>query len=109
MNTVDMAQKLIAYGKKGYALNHQDNRLMQDAGKRMLALQDKIDALMTEIADKDEKICMLESEKTILEERIAIMLEDEADEDPPFEPLDAAAPGEAAEDFWDDDWPLGDQ
>lgn len=107
MNSVDMAQQLVQAGKKGYAVDHVTNDLMKSAGKRMLAMQEKIDAMMTEIADKDERIAQLEDEKTILEERIAIMTEDEElPEEEDGESLDASAPGEAAYDFWDDDWPI---
>ena len=102
-NTVDMARQLITMGKRGHCVNHQENRLLIDAGEALQILQSQKDALMTENADLRERINWLEEEKALLEERVAIMAED-GDEEDPFR--DAAAPGEAAEDFWDDDWPL---
>lgn len=102
--TEEMAKKLISMGKKGFCANWQDNALLKSAGKRLLQMQDRISQLLTEITDKQEKIDQLEEEKTILDERIAIMLGEEPPEDETAE--GTAPPGEAAEDFWDDMWPL---
>lgn len=97
MNALEISRKLITMGKKGYCLNYQDNKLMLEAGKL--------------IREMDQAIGTLKEQVYTLEERLAIRTE--ADYDGPvddFPPqddcLDTAAPGEAAEDFWGDDWPL---
>ena len=99
MTAEECGKKLIAMGKKGYAPNHQDNKLFVDAGRWILSLQKQV----SELTDKVED----------LEERLAIREEMDHEGDPEidaFPPeddlIDAAAPGEAAEDFWGDDWPL---
>lgn len=104
-NVLEMAKKLYTMGKKGYAVNYQDNEHMKKCGRLMIAQQDRINALMAENADLREEIAHLAEE-------IAIMREDDPEdrhdgfpEDDPGEPLEAAAPGEAAEDFWEDMWP----
>lgn len=104
MNSTDIGQKLISMGKKGFAANHQDNEFLKTAGRMMLAMEARLDAYQTSDADKEERInalevqiATLEEEKTILEERIAIMLGDEEPE------TESADDGEYD---WDDMWPL---
>lgn len=100
MTAEEIGKKLIAMGKKGFMANYQDNQFLQRAGQLILRLEKKNGELEEQIFD--------------LEERLAIREEMDHEGDPEidaFPPedayLDAAAPGEAAEDFWADDWPLG--
>ena len=99
MTAEEMGKKLISMGKKGSAVNHQDNEFLKKAGIMMLQLCHQAEAQEEKILD--------------LEERLAIREEMDHEGDPEidaFPPedayLDAAAPGAAAEDFWADDWPL---
>lgn len=99
MKTEDIVKKLAELAKKNPFPTYVDNDLLKAAAKRMEVQQDRIDALLTEIADKDEHIARLEEE-------ISIMKEDEYDFPEKDDGTgDAAAPGEAAEDFWEDMWP----
>ena len=99
MTAEEYARKLIRMGKKGYAANYQDNQFMRQAGELILRLLDKVSSLTETVYT--------------LEERLAIREEAETDADgvvddfpPDTDCLDVTAPGEAAEDFWGDDWPL---
>lgn len=100
MSPEEMGRKLVAMGKKGFMANHQDNKLLFDAGRALLKLAETV-------RDLQERAYNLEEQLAIREE-MEHQGDPEIDRWPPDdEPLDAAAPGEAAEDFWDDDWPLG--
>lgn len=98
MKTQDIAKALQDLARKNPFPTYVDNDLLKAAAKRMGAMQDRIDALMTEIADKEEHIARLEEE-------IAIMKEDEFPEQEDGD--GAAASGSLPEDFWDDMWPVG--
>ena len=98
-NSQDIAKALQDLARKNPFPTYVDNDLLKAAAKRMTAMQDRIDALMTEISDKDEHIARLEEE-------LAIMQEDEfTDQDASFIE-DEAAPEEGSDDFWDDMWPM---
>lgn len=94
MNTDQMVQCLLALAKRYPFPSANENKLLKLAALKMSELQALLDAQREQIYR--------------LTERIGIM----ADGNPAFsetnEALDAVAPGEAAEDFWDDDWPMGD-
>lgn len=97
MTPYEIAKLLNDLGKKGVMPNWKENQLLQKAAATIEDLARKLEECMEKIDS--------------LEERLAIMTEDLADPDQDFPPqeleaLDAAAPGEAAEDFWGDDWPL---
>ena len=95
----EVGLKLLRMGKKGFMPNYQDNRLLQQAGQLILELLGKVDELT-------EKCYQLEESLAIREE-MDHEGDPEIDEFPPDDSyMDAAAPGEAAEDFWGDDWPL---
>lgn len=99
MTAKEIALKLLAMGRKGYCANYQDNDLLKKSGQLILALLKKAD-------DLTERVYQLEESLAIREE-MEHQGDPEADEFPPDEDcMDTAAPGEAAEDFWGDDWPL---
>lgn len=99
MNAKEIGLKLITMGRKGYAVNNRDNTLIQQAGHLILELLKKIDELT-------ERVYTLEESLAIREE-MEHQGDPGVDDFPPEDDLlDAAAPGEAAEDFWGDDWPL---
>ena len=96
MTPWEIAQQLNAWGKKGVMPNWKENEFLQKAAAAMEDLARRLGECMERIEQ--------------LEERLAIMTEDQAEPDEDFPPredlAEAAAPGEAAEDFWSDDWPL---
>lgn len=96
MNVNEAAKKLIAMGKKGFCPNYQDNRLLMEAGRKLLELTEAVEKLNDQVQD--------------LQERIAIMAEmdPEGRDDtwPPDMDAEEAAADEAPDGFWDDDWPL---
>ena len=99
MTALEISRKLIAMGKKGFCPNHQDNRLLMEAGKLIREMDQAIGSLKEQVYD--------------LEERLAIREEMDHEGDPEIDAFppeedypDAEAPGEAAEDFWGDGWPL---
>lgn len=92
---MNMIRALMGAAQEGRALNHQEAELLKSAAKRLQAQQSRIDELITALADREERIALLE-------ERLAI--ETEGAGEIPAEL--GAAPGEAAEDFWEDGWPL---
>ena len=99
MTAKEAAHKLISMGKKGYAANWQDNQFFQTAGRLILELIQKVDELTEKAYDLEEKLA--------IREEMDHEGDPEIDEFPPDDCyMDAAAPGEAAEDFWGDDWPL---
>ena len=99
MTAEEAGKKLIAMGKKGHAPNWQDNKFFIDAGRWLLRLQ-------KQVGDLQEKVYELE-ERLAIREEMDHQGDPEIDDFPPADDcLDAAAPGEAAEDFWEDDWPL---
>lgn len=71
--------------------------MLRSTRKRIEALEREQQLLYERMIDQEEKIALLQ-------ERFAIQHETDGPEEEPFAP--AAAPGEAAEDFWEDDWPL---
>lgn len=97
MSNVEMAKQLWGLKRAGLWVNHQQAELVGSAAQRLeenarkMAIQDKA------IAELQAKIKELQY---LLAEREGIQEDDGTRE--------AAAPGEAAEDFWSDDWPLGD-
>lgn len=91
MNNIDMARHLYAIAKKNPCVNHQDNKLLHDAAQRLLEDDRNLKFLQTA---NDELKAKLTETQYLLAEREGIQ-EDEAI-------LDAAAPGEAAEDFFAD-------
>lgn len=96
MTHEEMGRKLMAMGKKGWAPNHQDNKLLFDAGRAILQLAQAV-------ADLQEKAYNLEEQLAIREE-MEHQGDPEVDRWPPDEPDPEPEPGE---DFWSDDWPLG--
>ena len=104
MKAGEMAQKLYTLGKRGIFANYQENELLK-AAARMIQAMDKT------IGELTEKVYELEETLAIREE-MDHQGDPEIDRWPPDdidEPLEAAAPGEAAEDFWEDDWPVRDE
>ena len=106
MNNHDLARKLYDQAKHGLFVNYQERELIKTAARRLQECQQRIDDLRKTEEQLRERVA-------VLEERIAIMTEDQPGADTSFDPehlddgtRDAAAPGEAAEDFWDDDWPI---
>ena len=102
MTPEEMGRKLAAMGKKGFMANHQDNKLLFDAGRALLKLAETV-------AELQERVYNLEEQLAIREE-MDHQEDPEVDRWPPDdidEPVDAAAPEEAPEDFWADDWPMG--
>ena len=94
----EIGLKLLRMGKKGYMANFQDNRLLQQAGQLILELLGKVDELT-------EKVYQLEESLAIREE-MDHQGDPEIDEFPPDDACLDTSDGEAAEDFWGDDWPL---
>jgi len=97
MQNVEIAKHLWALKRQGLWVNHQQAELVATAARRLeedvekMAIQDRT------IREQQEKIKELQY---LLTEREGIQDE---------EKLAAAAPGEAAEDFWEDDWPVFDE
>lgn len=98
MKPEEMGRKLLAMGKKGFMANHQDNKLLYDAGRALLKLAETV-------ADLQEKVYNLEEQLAIREE-MEHQGDPEIDRWPP-EDEPEPEPEEAPEDFWADDWPLG--
>lgn len=98
MTPEEMGRKLVAMGKKGWAPNHQDNKLLFDAGRALLKLAETV-------AELQEKAYNLEEQLAIREE-MEHQGDPEIDRWPPEDEPDPE-PEEAPEDFWADDWPLG--
>ena len=98
MKPEEMGRKLLAMGKKGFMANHQDNKLLYDAGRALLKLAETV-------ADLQEKVYNLEEQLAIREE-MDHQGDPEIDRWPP-EDEPEPEPEEAPEDFWADDWPLG--
>ena len=100
MQNVEIAKHLWALKRQGLWVNHQQAELVGTAARRLeedarkMAIQDKA---IKELQDKVKEL------QYLLAEREGIQ------EDEPAEAAEAAAPGEAAEDFWDDGWPIGDE
>lgn len=96
MTPWEIAKLLNDLGKKGVMPNWRENELLKKAAATIEDLARKLGEAMEKIDN--------------LEERLAIMTEDQQEPDTDFPPredlAEAAAPGEAAEDFWEDDWPL---
>lgn len=89
---------MVAMGKKGWAPNHQDKKLLFDAGRALLKLAETVQELQ-------EKAYNLEEQLAIREE-MEHQGDPEIDRWPPEDEPDPD-PEEAPEDFWADDWPLG--
>lgn len=99
MTAEDAAKKLISMGKKGYAPNYQDNKFFIDAGRWIMRLRQQVSDLQEKVYDLEERLA--------IREEMDHQGDPEIDNFPPQDDcLDTAAPGEAAEDFWGDDWPL---
>ena len=96
MTPWEIAKRLNEWAKKGYMPNYSENQFLQKAAATIEELARKLGEAMEKIDN--------------LEERLAILTEDQQEPDTDFPPredlAEAAAPGEAAEDFWEDDWPL---
>ncbi len=98
MTPEEMGRKLVAMGKKGFMANHQDNKLLFDAGRALLKLAETV-------AELQEKVYNLEEQLAIREE-MEHQGDPEIDRWPPEDEPDPE-PEDAPEDFWADDWPLG--
>lgn len=98
MTPEEMGRKLVAMGKKGFMANHQDNKLLYDAGRALLKLAETVQELQ-------EKAYNLEEQLAIREE-MEHQGDPEIDRWPPEDEPDPE-PEDAPEDFWADDWPLG--
>ena len=90
MNNVDMSRHLYVVAKHNPCVNYQDNQLLKSAAKRLMEDQRENEALKQEVISLRAKVTELEY---LLAEREGI--QDDAI-------LDASAPGEAAEDFFED-------
>lgn len=98
MTHEEMGRKLVAMGKKGWAPNHQDNKLLFDAGRSLLKLTETV-------RDLQERVYNLE-EKLAIREEMDHQGDPEIDRWPPDDP-DPEPEDPPADDFWADDWPLG--
>ncbi len=85
MKSSDISKALNGLAKNVY-LNHQEKQLLKDAAKRITDQSAEIEALRSTL----DRVSQTELDMT----------------DPFEEPVEAVAPGTAAEDFWDDGWPI---
>lgn len=95
MTPWEIAKQLSEWAKKGYMPNYSQNQFLQKAAATIEELARKLGEAMEKIDN--------------LEERLAIVTEDQQEPDtdfPPREDLAAADPDQDSEDFWGDDWPL---
>lgn len=95
MTPWELAKLLNDLGKKGVMPNWRENELLKKAAATIEDLARKLGEAMEKIDN--------------LEERLAIVTEDQQDPDtdfPPREDLAATDPDQDSEDFWGDDWPL---
>ena len=99
MTPEEMGRKLVAMGKKGWAPNHQDNKLLFDAGRALLKLAETV-------AELQEKAYNLEEQLAIREE-MEHQGDPEIDRWPPEDEPDPEPEEAPQDDFWADDWPLG--
>ena len=98
MTNHEMATHLWALKRQGLWVNHQQAELVASAARRL-------DEDTEKMAIQDKAIKELHAEIKELKYRLAER-EGIQDEDKLAPGLEAEAPGEAAEDFWEDDWPV---
>lgn len=87
MTNHTISEKLWDLKKRGLFVNHQERELVASAARRLEEDAKKIAKLEAELKEA----------RYLLAEREGIQEDDGT--------RDAAAPGEAAEDFWEDFWP----
>ena len=101
MTPEEMGRKLVAMGKKGWAPNHQDNKLLFDAGRALLKLAETVQELQEKAYNLEEQLAIREEMDHQGDPEIDRWPPDDPDPEP------EEAPEDAVEDFWADDWPLG--
>lgn len=98
MTHEEMGRKLVAMGKKGWAPNHQDNKLLFDAGRAILQLAQTVGELQEKVYNLEEQLAIREEMEHQGDPEVDRWPPDDPDPDPEDPPAD---------DFWADDWPLG--